>query len=127
MPRCSGRMHQRQRGSGLIWSGRRHVRHTANSAVFVAQHQKKSEENTVMADIADEAQGAEEQLIAQGLTSIRAQLASSGTEECRICGVSIPERRRQLLPGVSTCVECQERREFYQKVGSVRVADNDAD
>ncbi|MCW1830190.1 TraR/DksA C4-type zinc finger protein [Enterobacter asburiae] len=80
-----------------------------------------------MADIADEAQGAEEQLIAQGLTSIRAQLASSGTEECQICGVSIPERRRQLLPGVSTCVECQERREFYQKVGSVRVADNDAD
>ncbi|WP_174340222.1 TraR/DksA C4-type zinc finger protein [Enterobacter sp. JMULE2] len=80
-----------------------------------------------MADIADEAQGAEEQLITQGLTSIRAQLASSGTEECRHCGVSIPERRRQLLPGVSTCVECQERSEFYQKVGSVRVADNDAD
>lgn len=79
-----------------------------------------------MADIADEAQDAEEQHIAQGLISIRSQLASSGSEECRICGVIIPERRRQLLPSVSTCVECQERREFCQKVGSVHVTDNDA-
>lgn len=108
-------------------SGHRHEKHNANISVLAVDGLKKSEEDTDMADIADEAQGAEEQLIAQGLTSIRAQPASSGTEECRICGVSIPERRRQLLPGVSTCVECQERREFYQKVGFVRVADNDAD
>ena len=80
-----------------------------------------------MADIADEAQSAEEQLIAQGLSSIRSQLTSSGSEECRLCGVIIPERRRQLLPGVNTCVECQERREFYQRVGSFRVFDNEAD
>ncbi|WEJ91956.1 MAG: TraR/DksA family transcriptional regulator [Klebsiella huaxiensis] len=26
---------------------------------------------------------------------------------CRFCGKSIPEIRRQTLPGVTTCIECQ--------------------
>ena len=80
-----------------------------------------------MPDIADEAQSAEEQLIERGLTSIRLQFALSGSEQCRLCGMTIPERRRQLLPGVSTCVECQERKEFYQKVGAVIDIDNQTD
>ncbi|HAK2952922.1 TPA: TraR/DksA family transcriptional regulator [Salmonella enterica] len=26
---------------------------------------------------------------------------------CRLCGEAIPERRRQLVPGVSLCIDCQ--------------------
>lgn len=26
---------------------------------------------------------------------------------CRLCGETIPERRRQLVPGVSLCIDCQ--------------------
>lgn len=28
---------------------------------------------------------------------------------CRFCGKPIPETRRQTLPGVATCTECQEK------------------
>lgn len=80
-----------------------------------------------MPDIADEAQCAEADFIEQSLISIRLQLASPGSEACRMCGVNIPERRRQLLPCVSTCVECQERKEFRLKVGSITDFDNEAD
>ncbi|HHC4427402.1 TPA: TraR/DksA C4-type zinc finger protein, partial [Klebsiella pneumoniae] len=30
---------------------------------------------------------------------------------CRVCGKPIPEKRRQALPGVTTCTECQEKLE----------------
>lgn len=30
---------------------------------------------------------------------------------CRICGKSIPEKRRKTLPGITTCTECQEKLE----------------
>lgn len=26
---------------------------------------------------------------------------------CQFCGKPIPEKRRQTLPGVTTCIECQ--------------------
>ncbi|EJX0633938.1 TraR/DksA family transcriptional regulator [Salmonella enterica] len=26
---------------------------------------------------------------------------------CRLCGEVIPEKRRQLVPGVSLCIDCQ--------------------
>lgn len=32
-------------------------------------------------------------------------------EECDECGEPIPERRRQALPGVRTCVACQSGRD----------------
>jgi phage/conjugal plasmid C-4 type zinc finger TraR family protein len=34
-----------------------------------------------------------------------------GTEYCDECGEPIPERRRQALPGVRTCVTCQSVRD----------------
>ncbi|MGR7526967.1 TraR/DksA family transcriptional regulator [Klebsiella aerogenes] len=30
---------------------------------------------------------------------------------CRQCGVDIPEKRRQLIPGVSLCIDCQRQAE----------------
>ncbi|EJR0154373.1 TPA: TraR/DksA family transcriptional regulator, partial [Klebsiella pneumoniae] len=28
-------------------------------------------------------------------------------QHCRFCGKAIPEKRRQTLPGVTTCTDCQ--------------------
>ena len=43
----------------------------------------------------------------------RAQLAASSKSatECDDCGVLIPKRRREALPGVRTCVACQTERD----------------
>ncbi|QHD69023.1 DksA/TraR family C4-type zinc finger protein [Sphingobium yanoikuyae] len=32
-------------------------------------------------------------------------------EFCHDCGENIPERRRQALPGIRTCVACQSKRD----------------
>ena len=32
-------------------------------------------------------------------------------EECEECGGPIPKRRREILPGVRTCVACQSERD----------------
>lgn len=34
---------------------------------------------------------------------------------CRLCGESIPEKRRKTLPGVTTCTECQTILEHSQR------------
>ncbi|HCW3116893.1 TraR/DksA family transcriptional regulator [Citrobacter amalonaticus] len=34
---------------------------------------------------------------------------------CRFCGKSIPAKRRNLLPGVTTCTECQKIIECRQR------------
>ena len=42
----------------------------------------------------------------------RARLAKGeGQTHCADCGEAIPQRRRQALPGVRTCVECQAERD----------------
>ena len=30
---------------------------------------------------------------------------------CRMCGEPIPDKRRQTLPGVATCIDCQSEAE----------------
>jgi phage/conjugal plasmid C-4 type zinc finger TraR family protein len=34
---------------------------------------------------------------------------------CRLCGKPIPDKRRQTLPGVTTCTECQTAFERRQR------------
>jgi phage/conjugal plasmid C-4 type zinc finger TraR family protein len=34
-----------------------------------------------------------------------------GSDQCEDCGEPIPDRRRQALPGVRTCVRCQTERD----------------
>ncbi|EOA2698948.1 TraR/DksA family transcriptional regulator [Citrobacter freundii] len=34
---------------------------------------------------------------------------------CRLCGKPIPEKRRQTLPGVTTCTECQQHLEYRKR------------
>ena len=37
--------------------------------------------------------------------------SGESAEYCEICGEDIPERRREALPGVRTCVACQAERD----------------
>lgn len=37
--------------------------------------------------------------------------SGEGAAECEECGEPIPERRREALPGVRTCVACQSERD----------------
>jgi phage/conjugal plasmid C-4 type zinc finger TraR family protein len=50
--------------------------------------------------------------VVDGVLSARARLpAGPGTLECVACGEDIPERRRQAIPGVTTCLTCQAARD----------------
>lgn len=59
-----------------------------------------------MADIADIA---DELVTAEIEASIGRRVRYQGVSatECEDCGEVIPERRRELLPGVRLCVDCQ--------------------
>lgn len=37
--------------------------------------------------------------------------AGEGSDQCEDCGERIPDRRREALPGVRTCVRCQTERD----------------
>jgi phage/conjugal plasmid C-4 type zinc finger TraR family protein len=46
--------------------------------------------------------------IADAIRGARARMpVGEGLEYCEDCGEDIPERRRNALPGVRTCVTCQ--------------------
>ena len=66
-----------------------------------------------MADIADVAQeridAEQAALIASAAAGFRSDEPSA--EYCDFCGVEIPQARRELLPGVQLCVDCQSRQE----------------
>jgi phage/conjugal plasmid C-4 type zinc finger TraR family protein len=50
--------------------------------------------------------------IADAILEARARMPSGDSlEECEGCGDAIPEKRRQALPGVRTCIACQVARE----------------
>jgi phage/conjugal plasmid C-4 type zinc finger TraR family protein len=50
--------------------------------------------------------------ISDGVEGARARLPrGESARECVECGEDIPERRRQALPGVQTCVGCQTGRD----------------
>ena len=50
--------------------------------------------------------------VADAVKGARARLpAGEGATHCEECGEAIPERRRQALPGVRTCVPCQSERD----------------
>jgi phage/conjugal plasmid C-4 type zinc finger TraR family protein len=57
--------------------------------------------------------------VADAVTSARARLPSGpGEIYCTECGEEIPEARRKALPGVTTCVACQEMLDRRAVAGS---------
>ncbi|MCX7585322.1 DksA/TraR family C4-type zinc finger protein [Phenylobacterium sp. 58.2.17] len=52
--------------------------------------------------------------ISDGVQGARARLPhGEGTLECVECGEEIPQRRREALPGVTTCIACQSARDRH--------------
>lgn len=50
--------------------------------------------------------------ITDAVTAARTRLPSGeGSDLCDECGERIPDRRREALPGVRTCVSCQSIRD----------------
>ncbi|WP_300335611.1 TraR/DksA C4-type zinc finger protein [Accumulibacter sp.] len=64
-----------------------------------------------MSDIFDRATEREQELRDDALAArerrARAGRAAVSAASCAVCEQPIPESRRQALPGVQTCVECQ--------------------
>jgi phage/conjugal plasmid C-4 type zinc finger TraR family protein len=53
-----------------------------------------------------------EDTVADGVKNARSRLPQGeGTLECVECGEEIPARRREALPGVTTCIACQAGRD----------------
>jgi len=50
--------------------------------------------------------------VADGVSAARARLpAGESFSACEECGETIPQARRDALPGVKTCVQCQASRD----------------
>lgn len=65
-----------------------------------------------MSDWADKAAAREQEIRDDALAARARQadgrLGEASAEECAVCGEPIPEARRVALPGVQTCIECQD-------------------
>lgn len=69
-----------------------------------------SEGKGQLSDIIDRAQEREEEMRQDALADRARQAqneAGDSAEFCAMCGEPIPELRREYVPGVQTCVECQ--------------------
>lgn len=68
-----------------------------------------------MTDIFDRATELEERQREAALDEARyrrgVERARPSAEECRVCGARIPKARRLAVPGVQTCIHCQEELE----------------
>jgi phage/conjugal plasmid C-4 type zinc finger TraR family protein len=54
--------------------------------------------------------------VTDAVKGARARLpAGESLTHCEVCGEEIPQRRRQALPGVRTCVQCQAERDGRTK------------
>ncbi len=63
-----------------------------------------------MTDIFDRAQERDEQLRQEALANQARHAAAMARESaltCAVCDDPIPELRREAVPGVQTCIECQ--------------------
>lgn len=65
-----------------------------------------------MSDLIDAAADAEERFRAEALRALRRPAtALHAVVHCADCGARIPLARRRAVPGVTTCLQCQDMRE----------------
>ena len=58
--------------------------------------------------------------VLDAVTSARARIpAGESADYCDVCGEDIPEGRRQALPGVRTCVQCQSGRDSHTRFSAI--------
>ncbi|MDU4001396.1 TraR/DksA C4-type zinc finger protein [Pluralibacter gergoviae] len=67
-------------------------------------------------EIIDAAQEYIERITAAGIEACRINHNAISAKECRECGESIPEARRVNLPGVQTCIDCQQEIEDRERI-----------
>lgn len=61
-----------------------------------------------------------EDTVADAVKGARASLpVGDSLEYCEICGDDIPQRRREALPGVRTCVSCQAARDSRRVIAGI--------
>jgi phage/conjugal plasmid C-4 type zinc finger TraR family protein len=54
--------------------------------------------------------------VSDAVSEARARMPTGESlEYCAMCGEDIPEKRRQALPGVRLCVECQSERDAERR------------
>ncbi|MCW2474519.1 MULTISPECIES: TraR/DksA family transcriptional regulator [unclassified Symbiopectobacterium] len=69
-----------------------------------------------MPDDIDRDQGFNEQQLEAMIEKSRFQPAvTPSLFHCRLCGDPIPDKRRQTLPGVTTCISCQKKIEGIRR------------
>lgn len=69
-----------------------------------------------MADETDQAQENYESYLKSLIEKKRFRASSSESlYYCRLCGERIPEKRREILPGVKICFYCQPEKEHRQR------------
>lgn len=78
-----------------------------------------------MSDWADIAAAREQELREDALAERQRRQGKrhveASAELCSVCGDPIPEARRQAVPGVQTCVPCQEELEYaLRRAGEMR-------
>ncbi len=63
-------------------------------------------------DFGDQAQKINEAHLARAIAGARmAEPSAPSAAECRECGEPIPQRRREAMPGVQLCLDCQRESE----------------
>lgn len=62
--------------------------------------------------VIDQAQQQEQWLREQALARVRSTSSGPSASHCDECDVEIPSARRQAVPGVRLCVECQQLQEM---------------
>ncbi|MET0239952.1 MAG: DksA/TraR family C4-type zinc finger protein [Sphingobium sp.] len=61
-----------------------------------------------------------EDSIKDAIASARARMpVGEAREDCEVCGEPIPERRREAIAGVRTCVSCQSERDSRPQFGGI--------
>ena len=72
-----------------------------------------------MSDVIDHASGLETQFtevaIANQLSRAKQMEQRESALECGECGVPIPEKRRQKVPGCKYCTQCQSNIERFKR------------
>ena len=70
-----------------------------------------------MGDDVDQAQEYINIAESTAIQAVRNKMQAMGNENCRLCGETIPEARRQAVPWADSCATCQDIIEHRQRVG----------
>lgn len=83
----------------------------------LSTHQNMSTHGDVIDRANDRAQNLHDDSIAQVRRHVAEQAAHSSATHCAGCLITIPEARRQAVPGVTLCVDCANEAEHHARLG----------